>query len=219
MKLIAAASFTVLLLFGCSAFAQTGDFSLVLLHKKNDAETLAKAELDSIMKGHLANIDRLAREGKLIAAGPFEGGGGIFILKTTSTTDAREWLATDPGIRARRWDVEIVPYKPRIGSVCLAREPYEMVTYQFVHFKTNVTKSTITNYPYLFFAHDDYLKKIEKTGNVITEAIFGDYDGGILILAGELQKEVIESDPAVKAGVLTPDFKRLWIARGSFCEK
>ena len=198
--------------------AQTQDYSLVLLHSKPDADLLPKNELDSIMKGHLANIGRLAQERKLLAAGPFEGGGGLFILNTTSIDEANEWLRSDPGVQARRWNVEILPYKPRIGSVCLAEAPYEMATYQFVHFKSNITKSTITNYPYLFYSHDDYLKKLEKTGNVVTEAIFGDFDGGILILAGDLEREVIESDPAVQAGVLALDFKVLWIAKGSFCE-
>lgn len=51
------------------------------------------------MKGHMANINRLAKEGKLIVAGPFDGG-GVFILNTTSTDEARLWLNTDPGVQA-----------------------------------------------------------------------------------------------------------------------
>ena len=67
--------------------------------------------------------------------------------------------------------------------------------------------------------HDEYLKTIEKSGNVIAEGIFGDREGGILIMKGDLQKEVIEFDPAVQEGLLELDFKQLYIARGSFCEK
>ena len=171
------------------------------------------------MEGHMANINRLAEEGKLISAGPFEGGGGIFILNTTSIDEAKQWLSTDPGVKANRWNIEILPYEPRIGSICTVNEPYEMVTYQFIRFKANVDKSASQDYSEIFFKHDSYLKQLEKTVNIVTEGIFGEYDGGILVLKGELQKEIIESDPAVQEGLLELDMKQLWIAKGAFCEK
>lgn len=200
-------------------FSQTKRYSFVFLNKKSDAEQIPKEQLDKIMEGHMANINRLAEEGKLISAGPFEGGGGIFILNTTSIDEATQWLSTDPGVKANRWNIEILPYQPRIGSVCTVNEPYEMVTYQFIRFKANVAKSTGQDYSKIFFNHDAYLKQLEKTGNIVTEGIFGEYDGGILVLKGELQKEIIESDPAVQEGLLELDMKQLWIAKGAFCEK
>lgn len=180
---------------------------------------MQKEQLDKIMEGHFANINRLATEGKLISAGPFEGGGGIFILNTTSIDEASEWLSTDPGVQARRWNIEVLPYKPRVNSACAVAEPYEMVTYNFIRFTANISKSTAQDYPRIFFKHDEYLKQIESTGNVVAEGVFGDFDGGILVLRGDLQKEVIESDPAIQEGLLIADFKTLWIAKGAFCEK
>jgi uncharacterized protein YciI len=178
---------------------------------------MLKDQLDQLMEGHMANIKRLAQEGKLIAAGPFEGGGGIFVLNTTSTDEATQWLSTDPGVQAKRWDVEILPYTPRIRSVCTASEPYEMVTYHFVRFIQNkpATKEIQSQY----HQHDDYIKLLEQKGNVVTEGIFGDLDGGIVLLNGELPKEFLESDPAVRTGNFKLDIKKLWIAKGSFCEK
>ena len=38
-------------------------------------------------------------------------------------------------------------------------------------------------------------------------------------MKGDLQKEVIEFDPAVQEGLLELDFKQLYIAKGAFCEK
>jgi hypothetical protein len=67
--------------------------------------------------------------------------------------------------------------------------------------------------------HNEFLKQLSTTGNVITEGIFGEQDGGILVMKGDLQKEVIESDPGVQEGLLNLTFKKLWIAKGSFCEK
>jgi uncharacterized protein YciI len=211
--------FALFLASATHGFSQTTSYSFVFLNKKTNATPLPKEEADKIMEGHMANINRLAKEGKLIAAGPFDGGGGIFILNTTSTDEATQWLSTDPGVQAKRWDIEILPYKPRVGSVCSVGEPYEMVTYQFIRFVANKTKATARDYPHIFYKHDDFLKEIGKQATVVTEGIFGEFDGGILVMKDELQKAAIESDPAVQEGLLTLDIKKLWIAKGAFCEK
>lgn len=207
----------VVMMLSSFAFAQESAYTFVFLNKKSDATPMPKEEVDKIMNGHMANIERLAKEGKLVAAGPFEGGGGIFIFNTTSMDEAKTWLDSDPGVKANRWNVEIFPYKPRINSVCVAKEPYEMVTYQFIRFTANKTKSTARDYPQIFYKHDDYVKEISKKSNVVTEGIFGEFDGGILIINGEVPD--IESDPAIQEGLLTMETKKLWIAKGSFCEK
>ncbi len=199
--------------------AQLAPYTLVFLHKKDDADKLAKEAIDQLMKGHLANIERLAKEGKLLVAGPFDGGGGIFILNTTSLAEAHDWLSTDPGIQANRWNIEMQPFTPRVGSVCAAKEPYEMVTYQFIRFEVLVTKFTAQTYPQILNKHDDYLKTIVATGNVIAEGVFGDREGGILLIKGELQQEVIELDPGVQEGLISVVIKKLWVAKGSFCEQ
>jgi uncharacterized protein YciI len=171
------------------------------------------------MDGHMANIGRLANEKKLLAAGPFEGGGGIFILNTTSIDTAAKWLSTDPGVQAKRWNIEMLPYQPRTGGVCPVGEDYKMTSYHFVRFVAQVTKSTASNYPEILRRHEVFIKeKFSKTGNVITEGIFGN-DGGILILTGDLQKEIFDADPGVQEALIQVDIKKLWIAKGSFCEK
>lgn len=214
--------FLFLILFlisGLTVFGQGKNYTFIFLNKKSDAEPLTKEASDKIMEGHLANITRLAKEGKLISAGPFEGGGGIFIFNTTSIDTAKRWLSTDPGVVANRWNLEILPYKPRVGSACAVSEPYEMVTYQFVRYKKPATKSPARDYAKRFYKHDKLLKELAKTGNVVTEGIFGVYDGGILVLKSEIEKEKLEADPAVQDGLLELEIKQLWIAKGAFCEK
>jgi uncharacterized protein YciI len=219
MRRTAILTLLMILLTASIVLAQSTEFTFVFLNARTDKAALPEDELKKIMDGHMANINRLAKEGKLIAAGPFDGGGGIFIFKSNSVEQVKEWLQTDPGVQANRWNVEILPYTPRVGSVCSVKEPYEMVSYHFIRFLPNVAKYNIGSLPDGFKKHDEYLKALSKTGNVITEAIFGATDGGILIMKGDLQKEVIENDPAVMEGVLEPDFKKLWIAKGAFCEK
>jgi uncharacterized protein YciI len=206
-------------LIGTDLMAQD-PYTFVFLHKRTDLAPLPKEEGDKLMEGHMANITRLAKEGKLIAAGPFEGGGGLFIFKSNSKDEVKEWLSTDPGVRAQRWNIEILPYQPRIGGVCSASEPFEMVTYQFVHYIPNVMKFNVQTADDTLRKHLEFVKQLAATsGNVVTEATFGGMDGGILVMKGTLQKEVILSDPAVAEGLMDPEFKQLWIAKGAFCEK
>lgn len=209
----------IILLFPFLGTAQTPELIFVFLNKRTDKAELPEAELKKIMDGHLANINRLAKEGKLISAGPFEGGGGIFIFKSKSVEQVKEWLQTDPGVQANRWRVEVLPYFPHVGGACAVSEQYEMVTYHFVRYIPNIAKFNIQDAPRTFKKHDDYLKEIIKTGNVVTEASFGDEEGGILIMKGDLDKAVIESDPAVREGLLQLEFQKLWIAKGGLCEK
>ena len=67
---------------------------------------------EAIQKGHMANIQRLADEKKLVVAGPFGDNGrlrGIFIFKVNSLEEARALAATDPAVQAGRLALEIHP--------------------------------------------------------------------------------------------------------------
>jgi uncharacterized protein YciI len=194
-----------------ASHCQTKSYSFVFLHKKPDAEQVEKGQLDKIMQGHMANIERLAKEAKLLVAGPFDGGGGIFILNTTSVDEAREWLSTDPGVQAHRWSIEILPYQPTIGALCTAKEPYEMVTYNFIRFKM----TSAQNPDEVLKEHHEFIKGFD---NIITAGNFG-ATGSLLITKGTYKQEDTASDPAVKKGTLIVESKKLWIAKGSFCEE
>ena len=81
----------VMLLGSLQGMSQTDPLLFVFLNKRTDLPALPKEESDKLMEGHMANIERLAKEGKLVVAGPFEGGGGIFVLKTNSVEEAKSW--------------------------------------------------------------------------------------------------------------------------------
>ncbi len=209
--------FVCSLLFGLTGYSQS--YTFIFLNARSDKPELPKEEVDKIMKGHMDNMGRLAKEGKLLAAGPFDGGGGIFIFNTASQEEAERWLSTDPGVQAQRWKVEILPYQPRTGSVCPVKEPYDMVTYTFIRFRSNIHKETVADYPSRLRQHENYQKQLAKSGNVVTEGTFGEQEGNILVMRGDVEPEVIEADPAIQGGTMLFDIKKLWIAKGSFCEK
>jgi len=60
------------------------------------------AARDAMFAGHFANMDRLAKEGKLALAGPFakdpEGWRGLFVFAVESIDEAKALAATDPVI-------------------------------------------------------------------------------------------------------------------------
>ncbi|MGI9013391.1 MAG: YciI family protein [Phycisphaerales bacterium] len=76
-------------------------------------------EAAALQSAHLANIRRLASEGKLVVAGPFLDDGevrGIYIFNAETIEEARELTATDPAIQAGRLVMELHPW---YGSAAL----------------------------------------------------------------------------------------------------
>ena len=194
------------------------DYMFVFLNTNEKREALSQDKVDSLQTGHLANIKRLAKEGKLMVAGPFDGGGGIFIMKSSSVAQAKAWISTDPAIAANRYRIEVLPFTPREGGVCLADSASGFETYTFVRYNTHITKYNVQQAPRLFRQHDEYIKEIVKAGNVVSEGVFANSDGGVMVLKGEVEPAVIMNDPAVQNGIIQPEIKKIWVAKGSFCE-
>lgn len=75
-----------------------------VLLKTGPKADLPKAEQQTLFKGHMANIQRLAAEGKLVVAGPFGDNSqkleGIFIFNLTKVEDVEPLLKTDPAVAA-----------------------------------------------------------------------------------------------------------------------
>jgi uncharacterized protein YciI len=70
-----------------------------------------KETVDSLFKGHMANMGRMASIGKLVVAGPMKKNDkmyrGIFILNVKTLEEANELLATDPAIKEKLLDAEL----------------------------------------------------------------------------------------------------------------
>lgn len=71
-----------------------------------------KAKMDELMKGHMSNIRKLAKEGKITVAGPFSEKNnrnyrGMFIFNTKSKEEAESWVKTDPAVATGVFGYEI----------------------------------------------------------------------------------------------------------------
>jgi uncharacterized protein YciI len=74
---------------------------------------------DAMFKGHMANINRLAKLGKLVLAGPLDGVDGwrgLFILAAKDLDEARALVATDPVVMTGEMTPEFHKY---YGSAAL----------------------------------------------------------------------------------------------------
>ena len=75
---------------------------------------------DSLFRGHMDNINRLAANGKLVVAGPLgkndKSYRGIFILDAKTAAEANELLQMDPAIKENVFDVEMFQW---YGSAAL----------------------------------------------------------------------------------------------------
>lgn len=76
--------------------------------------------INTLMRGHLDNISRLAEEGKIILAGPYGKNDldfrGLFIFDETDIAEVERLLETDPAIAAGVFKTEIIPW---YGSAAL----------------------------------------------------------------------------------------------------
>lgn len=96
------------------------NYFLVILKTGNN-KTSDKELINNSFRGHLDNINRLSKEGKLIVAGPLSKNEkqyrGIFILDKIKNIDqAHEILNTDPAIKNNLLDYEIFTW---YGSAAL----------------------------------------------------------------------------------------------------
>jgi len=206
----------LLLLSSFASLAQEKKFSLVFLHKDPTSVDPPKAELDKLLKGHQDNVKQLMKEGKLIASGPVVGGGGLFFFNSLDKTQVADWLKNDPGVLAKRWNVEVLTYTPHLGSVCVVPEHNMVVGYELVRYLAT-SKYDGQQASAIEKKHDEYLDKLENKANAISEGVFSE-GGGILVWKGELDKDIIEQDPAVVEGLYTVEYKKMFFAKGAFCE-
>lgn len=206
-----------------------GRYTFVFLNTNEDRPELPKEQVDSLQAGHMANIGRLVDERKMIAAGPFYGGGGIFLFDT-NLQETQAVLDTDPAIAAGRFKLEVFPFNMEMGKMCplwdVPEETIEMTTYFIVRYtnkfdsdgayaaKTN--RFTLT-----------HLKKAQRQLEdieILSDMAFDGNKGQVVIFKGtESSMKEYESyfkkHKLVKDGIMDFYLRQLYFPKGVFCEK
>ncbi|MEL1254336.1 YciI family protein [Flavobacterium sp. DGU38] len=84
------------------------------LLKSGSNTTASKEESKKLFEGHMANINKLAQEGKLVVAGPFMKNDrnyrGIYVFNVETIEEAKALVATDPAIKANLLEAELTPW-------------------------------------------------------------------------------------------------------------
>jgi uncharacterized protein YciI len=189
--------------------AKGENYYFVFLNTNADAPRLEVEDLTPIQQKHMATMNRLANEGKLIASGPFDSGGGFFILVAKDTVELGSMLRTDTAIRMKRFIVEYYSFTFTRGKVC-PLDGVNMVTYGFVR----LAQSGKT------IPWDEVDDTLSRAGKVLMSGSFGEGIGGVVIMKAS-RKDI---ETVMKAGdffirkKIIPSVKELWIAEGTFCE-
>ncbi len=174
-------------------------------------------ETKKIQAGHMANIQRMAAAGKLIAAGPMGDDGelrGLFIFHNTTMAEAQTLAAADPAIKAGRLLLEVLQWQgPKgIGARYAERVKLNpkgrgtMTNFHLVLLGNGANKGT-AGMDALQVAHLWYVRKQMDEGKM---PLAGPFENGgdlreIFVIASdsmETAKAITEADPAVKAGRL-----------------
>jgi uncharacterized protein YciI len=82
--------------------------------KTGSNTTATTEEKNEFFKGHMANIGKLAKEGKLVLAGPFMKNDrnyrGLYIFNVATIEEAKELVATDPAVKSNLLEAELTPW-------------------------------------------------------------------------------------------------------------
>ena len=221
------------LIFYClgtmSLAAQEGRYTFVFLNTNPDREELPKEQVDSLQAGHIANIGRLIEERKMIAAGPFHTGGGIFIFdKDKKATEAV--LNSDPAIAAGRFKIETIPFSMDMGQLCPIwdkdESEVEMTTYFIMRFRNKFDSEG----SYAMKTNRFTLDKLKEAERKLPEVqVLGDlnFDGNqgqVVIFKGDEGKmadyeQFFKAHKGVQSGIMEFYLKQLYFAKGVFCEE
>lgn len=84
------------------------------LLKSGSNSTASKEESKKLFEGHMTHINQLAKEGKLVVAGPFMKNDrqyrGIYVFNVESLEEAQTLVARDPAIVAHLLEAELTPW-------------------------------------------------------------------------------------------------------------
>lgn len=104
---------------GADAYGMKSYVLVILKTGPNDKNITDEKERNTLFRGHFANMGRLAKESKLVLAGPLmedKPKRGLFIFNVTTIEEAETLIKTDPAVKAGVFDYELTKY---YGSAAL----------------------------------------------------------------------------------------------------
>lgn len=204
-----------------------GRYTFVFLNTNPERAELPKAQVDSLQAGHMANIGRLIKERKMIAAGPFYTGGGIFLFDT-NLEETQALLDSDPAIAAGRYRLEVYPFDLIEGRICTLWDKdeaeVEMTSYFFVRYMPNKTDEDLASVKTNRFTENvlrDIRQGMQDKAQIIGAINLNSNKGQVIIYKSDQEggfEEAFADHELVKQGFMKYYQKQIYFAKGVFCE-
>jgi len=210
------------------ASASAPKLFFVFLNRAPNAPSYSKEKSEEIQAGHMANIKRLYGEGKLEVAGPFMDDTplrGIFIFKAASVNEVKEWIATDPAVKAGRLVGDVHPWTPAKGEIhhpasdAAGMENFVMIIY---HWGDKAKTAKPEEMQAAFQGHKKYQLELFDAGKTEIGGPFGDLMAadyvGVVIAHGNKEEgeKLAAADPVVQAGIARAEVHEWITAKGVF---
>jgi len=223
--------FRALVLFlaaAASGLAQVpARYYVVFLHPGPSSKVPPQAEADRIRTAHMANVQKMERDGVLMAAGPFEDTPatitGIFVFKVDSMQAAKTLAAQDPLVVGYRNTVDVHAWQgpEGIGDEYLEMHkadpgmPENMQPHPLVILSRGPAWGENPRVRAQLLAdharYVDRLREQEKLGAAGPFQTPDDLFGLVIfkVIPLEEAESALHDDPAVRAGVLKAEF-HMW---------
>jgi uncharacterized protein YciI len=207
----------------------TSLYYVVFLRPDPARKPLTKEEGERIQNAHMANIHKMADDGLLAAAGPFENDppaiSGVFVMKAKSLEEARRVAGEDPTVKEHRNIIDVHAWQAPAGIgeeyFRLHKEHPETPENMGVQPLMILTRGPAWNdaEPVKLVSplanHALYIERLHREGKLAAAGnVERDPDIiGIVVfrrIPVEEARRLIADDPAVKAGLVGVEAHRWW---------
>jgi uncharacterized protein len=189
-------------------------------------------ELTRLQEGHMANINRMANLGKLIAAGPMGDDGnlrGIFVFRGVSLEEAKQLCGEDPMLKSGHLKIEVyewwgskgigVKYAEEAKKTSPDKIPMVKIFLGLFTIGDNQATATTSETQQLQLGHLWHLRKLMDAGKIVAAGPVSNNSDirGIMVLQTETLQEaraIANQDPMVKAGRLKVELHPWWVSKG-----
>ncbi len=211
--------------FGQSVEPKLVQFQMAIMKKGPAWVSTKEQERNQIRQQHLANVLSLLDSGKAVIAGPFGDNTdlvGIFILRASSTAEAKGWVDADPAVKAGLMVPEMHPWWSE-DIFRKANSPLKLNTVFLAFLKKGPNRKEGDDknpeIQELQKAHIANIERLAAMKMLIAAGPFGDNGDlrGIFVLRAASLKEaqdLCDTDPMVKAGRLVVELHPWQIPEG-----
>ena len=199
-------------------------YFVAFLRPDPQRKPLTKEEGERIQASHMANIHKMAEDGVLVSAGPFDDTpltiSGIFIFKVESLELAKEIALKDPTVVEHRNRIDVHAWD---GPAGIGEE------YVRLHKLDPKTPENMQIHPFCMLmragggdangelrqAHVRYIQKLKSDGKLSAAGrVDGDDElAGLVVFRAiplEQAKKLMDDDPSVKGGLYKVEYHQWW---------